>query len=160
MNASKKKSRTELSDIEKRKLDELLERQISIKRFHLGSDKTALVRYDKREKMYGGEGVVYLLQMFEPGELVNNRIGAYMILPEKENSAGFHTHGTRKEQELYIVMSGEGKYLEKESANGKINLYPITKGSVTTVRGEAFHSVVNTGEEALIIFVITTNEPG
>jgi hypothetical protein len=31
--------------------------------------------------MYGGDGVVYLLQMFANAELVNNRIGAYMMLP-------------------------------------------------------------------------------
>lgn len=158
-NRFKKKSRTDLSEIEKSSLDELLEKFITVKRFHLGSDKIKPVRYDKRENMYGGEGVVYLLQMFEPGELVNNRIGAYMILPENGDSAGFHTHGTRKEQELYVVMHGEGEYLEKVSVNGNENSYPITKGSVTTVRGEAFHSVVNTGKDPLIIFVITTNEP-
>jgi hypothetical protein len=38
-----------------------------------------VVRVDKRDPMYGGNGIVYLLQMFDEGELTNNRIGAYMV---------------------------------------------------------------------------------
>lgn len=110
--------------------------------------------------MYGGNGVVYLLQMFEEAELVNNRIGAYMILPKKGTRAGFHTHGTRNEQELYIVIHGEGLYFVKENWESAINTVEIQKGSVTTIRGNGFHSVENSGNEPLNIFVITTNEPG
>jgi oxalate decarboxylase/phosphoglucose isomerase-like protein (cupin superfamily) len=97
--------------------------------------------------------------MFEEGELVNNRIGAFMVLPTSSDSAGFHTHGTRNEQEIYIVVHGKGDYLEKENWESSEKVYPIQRGNLTTVRGEAFHSVRNTGDEPLIIFVITTNEP-
>jgi hypothetical protein len=40
-----------------------------------------------------------------------------MILPANQDSAGFHTHGNRKEQEIYIVVHGEGEYLEKQREN-------------------------------------------
>lgn len=55
-------------------------------------------------------------------------------------------------------MHGKGEYLEKESWDDEERIYPIQKGNLTTVRGNAFHSVRNTGDEPLIIFVITTNE--
>lgn len=153
------RKRKELTGKEKQTIDELVEAFLAPKVYHLGSEPRKVARYDKREKMYGGSGTVYLLQLFHEGELVNNRIGAYMILPSREDSAGFHTHGTRQEQELYVVMSGSGEYHEKDDAKSAARTYPIQKGSVTTVRGEAHHAVSNTGDEPLIIFVITTNEP-
>lgn len=154
-----KKKRKELTDEEKKKLNAWVEPCLLPEVHHLGEQVRGVVRYDKREQMYGGNGTVYLMQLFREGELVNNRIAAYMILPEKGVSAGFHTHGTRSEQELYVVMSGEGEYHEKSSVNGEIRSVPVQKGSVTSVRGEAYHAVTNRGEEPLIIFVITTNEP-
>lgn len=38
------------------------------------ADRSEPARYEKRMNMYGGDGVVYLVQMFEKGELVNNRL--------------------------------------------------------------------------------------
>lgn len=153
------RKRKELTDQEKGTIDELVEAHITPEVCHLGAEPRQVARYDKREKMYGGNGTVYLMQLFHEGELVNNRIGAYMILPTNEDSAGFHTHGTRQEQELYVVMSGSGEYHEKDDAHSKTRTYPISRGSVTTVRGDAHHAVSNTGDGPLIIFVITTNEP-
>jgi len=154
-----KRNRKHLSIKEQSELDNLLDSILEPTLFHYGSDRRDVVRYDKRENMYDGNGTVYLLQMFHKGELVNNRIGAYMILPEKDDSVGFHTHGTRKEQELYVVIHGEGIYSEKDSEESVARSYDIRKGSVTTVRGEAYHAVQNSGSEPLVIFVITTNEP-
>ncbi|MCC5941789.1 MAG: cupin domain-containing protein [Balneolaceae bacterium] len=152
-------SRTEPTDQEKKELLEKIEPFLTPHLHHFGSKRNTFAQIDEREKMYGGNGVVYLLQMFEEAELVNNRIGAYMILPEKGTSAGFHTHGTRNEQELYIVIHGEGLYFEKENWESGIKSVHIQKGSVTTIRGNGFHSVENSGNDPLIIFVITTNEP-
>lgn len=151
-------SKTKLTEEEKEILDDLIRPIINPKVFHYGSDRTEVARYDKRENMYGGVGIVYLLQMFDEGELVNNRIGAYMILPEKGVCAGFHTHGTRQEQELYVVMSGEGMYKEKNDWESDERSYPLKRGNLTTVKGDAFHSIINTSDDPLVIFVITTNE--
>ncbi|WP_278035527.1 cupin domain-containing protein [Flavobacterium nitratireducens] len=118
-----------------------------------------VVRVDKRDPMYGGNGIVYLLQMFNEGELTNNRIGAYMVFLNKGDQAGFHTHGTRNEEELYIVMHGEGEYLEMTKKDGIIRKKNLKKGSITAMSGEGFHSLTNTTDSILIVFVITTNNP-
>ncbi|MCH8567244.1 MAG: cupin domain-containing protein [Balneolales bacterium] len=124
-----------------------------------GQPVRSVVRIDKRPAMYGGNGTVYLLQMFDRGELVNNRIGCYMVLPGKGDESGFHEHGRRKEEELYVVMSGKGLYLDRDGEIGTVREQIITRGQITAVKGDGFHSVINTEEEPLILFVITTNEP-
>lgn len=140
-------------------LEELLSTYLDPKRFHLGSIDNTARSYDKRPQMYGGEGTVYLLQMFGAGELVSNRIGAYMVLPTSEDSCGFHTHGTRHEQELYIIMHGEGEYHEKETTDSEARVIKLRKGNITSIKGDAYHAIKNVGKEPLIIFVITTYEP-
>jgi mannose-6-phosphate isomerase-like protein (cupin superfamily) len=153
------KKRTTPSPEEIDQLDSMLKELLNPKVYHFGSDDHSVKRYDKRTNMYGGTGVVYLLQMFNDDELVNNRIGAYMILPTSEDSCGFHTHGTRNEQEIYLLVHGQGEYLEKKNWDSEVKSFPLEKGNLTTVRGDAFHAVKNTGDQPLIIFVITTNEP-
>jgi mannose-6-phosphate isomerase-like protein (cupin superfamily) len=123
-----------------------------------GQDKRSVVRVDTRLPMYGGEGVVYLLQMFGVGELINNRIGCFMVFLNKNDQAGFHDHGPRGEEEIYVVMHGEGEYSDKAGADGEVRTIKITKGNITAVSKEGFHSVQNTSDEPLIIFVITTNK--
>jgi len=150
--------RKDLTEHEVHTIDQLITAYIDPHVFHLGEQPRKVARYDKREKMYGGDGTVYLLQLFHEGELVNNRIGAYMVLPSTKDSVGFHTHGTRNEQELYVVVHGKGEYHEKESAKAETKTVQISKGSVSSVKGGAHHAVTNTGDEPLIVFVITTNE--
>ncbi len=123
-----------------------------------GEDKRSVVRVDTRKPMYGGNGVVYLLQMFDAGELINNRIGCFMVFFNKNDQAGFHDHGPRGEEELYVVMHGEGEYTDKAGADGEQRTHKITKGNITAVSNDGFHSVQNTSDEPLIIFVITTNK--
>lgn len=152
--------RVEPTQVEKEQVLAWVEEQLELKTFHLGKAPRGVIRFDKRPQMYGGDGTVYLLQMFEEeGELVNNRIGAYMVLPTKKDSVGFHTHGNRKEQEVYVIMSGEAIYKEKDNnKSSEVRQMELNKGNITTVAGEAFHSVENRGAEPLIIFVLTTYE--
>jgi len=56
-------------------------------------------------------------------------------------------------------MHGRGTYLEKDSVEAEPRSYSIEEGTITTIRGNAFHAVRNSGREPLIIFVITTFEP-
>lgn len=65
----------------------------------------------------------------------------------------------RTEQELYVVISGEGEYSEKDSLESTPRNYALKHVSLTTFRGDGFHSVTNTTDRPLVIFVITTNEP-
>ncbi|WP_372751205.1 hypothetical protein [Labilibaculum sp.] len=123
-----------------------------------GTDKRSVVRVDTRKPMYGGDGVVYLLQMFDVDELINNRIGCFMVFLNKHDQAGFHDHGPRGEEEIYVVMHGEGEYSDKAGVDGAVRTVKITKGNITAVSKDGFHSVKNTTDEPLIIFVITTNK--
>jgi len=145
--------------IENNKVIEIVSQYLDLTVTPFGNDVRTVVRVDKREAMYNGNGTVYLLQMFGVEELVNNRIGAYMVFLNKDDQAGFHTHGTRNEQELYIVMQGEGEYADRAGVTGTIRTQKIRKGSITAVNNNGFHSVKNTTTNPLIIFVITTNEP-
>lgn len=114
---------------------------------------------EKRDPMYGGDGVVYMVSLFEKGDLVNNRIGVYMVLMNKGDQAGFHEHASRKEQELYVVVNGEGKYIERIGADKEIRTFNLKKGAVTATQGENnYHSLINTGDEPLIVFVVSTYE--
>jgi mannose-6-phosphate isomerase-like protein (cupin superfamily) len=144
--------------IENEKIIQIVSKYIDLTVTPFGKAPRSVVRVDKRDPMYGGNGIVYLLQMFNAGELVNNRIGAYMVLLNKNDQAGFHTHGDRDEQEIYVVINGEGEYSDKADENGEIRQQKIIRGSITTVNNNGFHSVKNTTDEPLIIFVITTNK--
>jgi mannose-6-phosphate isomerase-like protein (cupin superfamily) len=144
---------------EKNYLLDLISKHIDLTVTPFGQEVRSFDRIDKRPEMYGGDGVVYLIHLFGRGELVNNRIGCYMVLPERGDESGFHEHGRRKEEELYVVMHGEGLYFDRDGEDGTVREQRITKGQITAVKGDGFHSVVNTGDEPLILFVITTNEP-
>nr|WP_320118403.1 cupin domain-containing protein [uncultured Marinifilum sp.] len=120
-------------------------------------EKRSVVRVDTRNPMYGGNGIVYLLQMFDVDELINNRIGCFMVFLNKNDQAGFHNHGPRGEEEVYVVMHGQGEYSDKDGENGEVRTHKIKKGNITAVSNNGFHSVQNTSSEPLIIFVITTN---
>ena len=145
--------------LENNKVIEIVSQYLDLTVTPFGNEVRSVVRVDKREAMYNGNGTVYLLQMFGIEELVNNRIGAYMVFLNKDDQAGFHTHGTRNEQELYVVIQGEGEYADRAGVTGTIRTRKIKKGSITAVNGIGFHSVKNTTNEPLIIFVITSNEP-
>jgi len=73
----------------------------------------------------------------------------------------FHTHGTRNGQKFYVGIIREGGYFEKDDWESDARSYPLTAAdTLKTVRGrgDAFHSVLNTSDSLLVIFVITTNE--
>lgn len=122
-----------------------------------GKPTRTVLDVEKRAPMYDGDGVVYMLSLFEKGELANNRIGVYMVLPNKGDQAGFHEHGSKQEQELYVIVHGEGIYIERVGLEAKTRNLKVCKGNVTMIDGNNnFHSVINAGNEPLIIFVITT----
>lgn len=143
---------------ENQKIIDLVSKYLDLTVTSSGQPVRSVVKVDKRDPMYGGNGIVYLLQMFNEGELANNRFAAYMVLPIKGDSSCFHTHGDRNEQELYVVIHGAGEFSDKIGENGEVRTQKISKGNITSVRGDGFHAVKNIGDEPLIMFVITTNE--
>ncbi|AZB35848.1 cupin domain-containing protein [Chryseobacterium bernardetii] len=124
-----------------------------------GKNERTFIRIDKRENMYGGKGIVHMIQMFDQNELANNRLAAYMVLLNKGDESGFHTHNVRNEEELYVVVHGTGEYRERTGTEGTIRTKTLQKGDITAISSIGYHSIENTGDEPLIMFVITTNNP-
>jgi oxalate decarboxylase/phosphoglucose isomerase-like protein (cupin superfamily) len=122
-------------------------------------EERTITRVDKRENMYGGNGTVYMIQMFDQEELANNRLAAYMVLLNNGDESGFHTHNQRNEQELYVVVHGNGEYRERTGTDGAIRKKVLQKGDITAINSIGYHSIENTGDEPLIMFVITINNP-
>lgn len=124
-----------------------------------GKPQRTVIDVEKRDPMYGGNGVVYMLSIFEKDELVNNRIGTYMVLLNKGDQAGFHEHGSKKEQELYVIVHGKGEYVERAGLDNITRTFDLKKGNITSIQGEDnYHSIINTSDEPLVIFVVTTYE--
>ncbi|WFB67511.1 cupin domain-containing protein [Chryseobacterium sp. WX] len=124
-----------------------------------GKEERTITRLEKRENMYGGKGTVYMIQMFDQEELANNRLAAYMVLLNKGDESGFHTHNLRNEQELYVVVHGTGEYRERTGTEGAIRRKVLQKGDITAISSVGYHSIENMRDEPLIMFVITTNNP-
>ena len=144
---------------EENKVLKIVSKHIDLTVSPFNSENRSVVKIDKRDPMYDGNGIVYLLQMFNDGELINNRIGAYMVFLNSGDEAGFHSHGAKEEQEIYVVMHGTGEYSEKSSENSEVKKTKIIKGNITTVSESGFHSVKSISDEPLIIFVMTTYSP-
>jgi oxalate decarboxylase/phosphoglucose isomerase-like protein (cupin superfamily) len=145
---------------EKKHVLETVSKYIDITLTPFGKPRRTVIDIEKRDPMYNGDGVVYMLSIFEKGELVNNRIGNYMVLLNKGDQAGFHEHGTKKEQELYVLVHGEGEYIEREGLDNITRKFNLKKGNITSIQGDNnYHSIINTGDEPLIIFVVTTYQP-
>lgn len=144
---------------EKQQVIDEVSKYIDITLTPFGKPRRGVIDVEKRDPMYGGNGVVYMLSVFEKGELVNNRIGTYMVLLNKGDQAGFHEHGTKKEQELYVLVHGEGEYIEREGQDKITRKFNLKKGNVTSIQGDDnYHSIINIADEPLIIFVVTTYE--
>lgn len=143
---------------EQQVLDEVA-KYIDITMTPFGKPQRGVIEIEKRDPMYDGDGVVYMLSIFEKDELVNNRIGVYMVLLNNGDQAGFHEHGSKKEQELYVLVNGQGKYIEREGLDKITRTFDLKKGAVTAINGDNnYHSIINSGNEPLIIFVVTTYE--
>lgn len=144
---------------EKQQVIDEVSKYIDITLTPFGKPQRTVIDVEKRDPMYGGDGVVYMLSVFEKGELVNNRIGMYMVLLNKGDQAGFHEHGTKKEQELYVIVHGQGEYMERVGLENITRKFDLKKGNLTSIQGDDnYHSIINTGDEPLIIFVVTTYE--
>lgn len=145
---------------ENERILDILSNYIDLTVVPFGKPVRTVLEVEKRDPMYCGAGVVHMLTLFEKGELVNNRIGNYMVLMNKGDQAGFHEHGSRKEQEVYVIVNGQGEYIERTGEDNITRKMILKKGAVTAIHADNnYHSIINTGDEPLIIFVITTYEP-
>lgn len=143
-------------DKEKKQVLDIVSKYIDLTVIPCAKEKRHVLDVEKRDPMYGGNGVVYMLSLFEKRELVNNRIGVYMALMNNGDQAGFHEHGSKNEQELYVIVNGEARYEEKLGVDGEIRTLDVKKGNVISIQDDYYHQLTNTGSEPLIVFVVTT----
>lgn len=147
-------------EIEKKQVLDTVSKYADLRLIPFGKDERTVIDIEKRNPMYGGCGVVYMLSLFEKGELANNRIGVYMVLMNKGDEAGFHEHASKNEQELYVIVNGEGQYTERLGLENKTRTLALKKGNVTSIYGnDNYHAIINTGDEPLIVFVVSTYFP-
>lgn len=144
---------------EEKQVIDTVSKYVDISLTVFGKPQRSIINIEKRDPMYGGNGVVYMLSVFEKDELVNNRIATYMVLLNRGDQAGFHEHGSKKEQELYIIVNGEGSYTERLGLDNETRTMILKEGNITAISGDGnYHSITNTIDEPLIIFVVTTYE--
>lgn len=144
-------------DNEKKQIIDEVSKYVDLSVVPFGKPVRTVLDVEKRDPMYDGNGVVYMLSLFEKGELVNNRIGVYMVLMNNGDQAGFHEHESKKEQEIYVIVNGQGEYIERVGLDNETRRMTLTKGNITVIQGQDnYHSIINTGNEPLVIFVITT----
>jgi oxalate decarboxylase/phosphoglucose isomerase-like protein (cupin superfamily) len=58
-----------------------------------------------------------------------------------------------------VVVHGTGEYRERMGTEGANPQKMLQKGDITAIHSIGYHSIENTGDEPLIMFVITTNNP-
>ena len=92
----------------------------------------------------GGEKEV-LANRFNDGK---NKIMRLCLCPG--STIGLHTHETSSE--IVMVISGEGKFLTEEGEE------PVGAGSVHYCEKGKTHSLVNTGNEDLMIFAVVPEQ--
>ncbi|MDD4101944.1 MAG: cupin domain-containing protein [Kiritimatiellae bacterium] len=104
------------------------------------------MRAEMRENMRGGKGTVKVENWFAPEAFgAKVRLCARLTVPPG-GSIGTHNH--EDEDEIYIVLSGQGLIIEDN------NRTPVGAGdAILTGKGGA-HGVENTGTEPLVIAAI------
>lgn len=149
-----------MTETEQKQVIDRISQYIDLKAVSFGKPENGIIEVVKRDPMYGGNGVVYMVSLLDNKELVNNRFAQYMVLLDKGDQAGFHEHGERNEQEIYCIVNGEGEYCEQMDGTESVRKLSLKKGNMSAIQGVGnYHSITNTGDEPLIIFVIATNEP-
>jgi mannose-6-phosphate isomerase-like protein (cupin superfamily) len=108
--------------------------------------KNAACASEERANMRGGKGSVRVEHWFKPENFkAKVRLCARLVIPPGA-SIGEHLH--EADDEVYIVLSGKGRILEKGE------WVDIATGDAILTGNGASHSVENTGSENLVIAAI------
>jgi mannose-6-phosphate isomerase-like protein (cupin superfamily) len=99
-----------------------------------------------REKMRGGEGVVRIKNLFQPGDLKGKtRLVAEITIPVG-GSIGFHQHD--QEEEIFYFLSGRGRVKDQDEWK------EVNVGDALVTGGAKGHAVENTGNEPLVMMAV------
>jgi mannose-6-phosphate isomerase-like protein (cupin superfamily) len=108
--------------------------------------KSGEMTVELRENMRGGQGTVAIKHLFKQDELTGKaRLVAEITIPAG-GSIGFHQHDL--EEEIYYIISGQGKVLDQDVTNW------VGPGDAILTGGGKGHSVENTGTEPLVMMAV------
>ena len=105
--------------------------------------------HELREHMRGGEGTV-ILDTVPGGQLPMHTRMVGVITLEKGCSIGSHAH--QGETEIFIIHSGSGRVND----NGEEKA--AAPGDIILTGGGASHSIMNTGEDPLVLSAVIVTE--
>jgi len=145
---------------EKKEVLDTISRYIDITITPFGKPKRSIIEVDKYKTTPENTSVIYKVSLFEKGNFTTNQVGTYIILLTYGDRIEYHDYKKKVVEEHYIIVHGEGKYIEKTNEYDIARESNVQKGNITSNQGENnYHSFVNTGDEPLIIFVVTVHEP-
>lgn len=99
-----------------------------------------------RENMRGGRGTVAIKHLFRQDELTGKaRLVAEITIPAG-GSIGFHQHD--QEEEIYYIISGQGKVLDQDVTK------EVGPGDAILTGGGKGHSVENNGVGPLVMMAV------
>jgi glucose-6-phosphate isomerase, archaeal len=107
----------------------------------------------------GGDPTVYEYYATEPGTQPEGALCyASTVIRSGKLGAEYYMTRTRYPRgtgspEVYYTVSGEGMML-LQTEQEQIQALSITRGTVLYVPGDAYHRLVNTGDESLIVFSV------
>jgi len=111
------------------------------------------------EKNCSQNSNIHLVSAFEKEKTNESRIGTYIVILNEGDKINFSDYTGISDRDLYVVINGLGEYIECSSDNSIIRKSAIQKGNVTSNQGKNnFHTIINTSDEPLIIFMVTANE--
>lgn len=107
-------------------------------------------RVVKKENVNGGKGPVTINNVLEKEDMFGHgRLYARIVLAPG-SSIGWHIH--EHETEPYYILSGTGKFIEKDRATD------VTAGDVCIIAPGEGHSIENTGDGDLVFMALIYNE--
>ncbi len=104
-------------------------------------------RYEEKEKLRGGNGIVKYYHVLNEDEFNGHgRMYARLVLPQG-SSIGWHQHVG--ETEPYYILKGEGKFTDNDGT-----VTQIGPGDCCLIEAGQSHSIENTGSEDLELMAL------
>jgi len=124
-----------------------------------GKNINPMFEVEKCNTILGKGNDVYMISLYDYQEFSAIRIGTCLALLKTGNEIEFYGTHDRKEPEHYIVLHGEGEFIELADEYTMVKRSILQKGNRTSNQEkDNYHYIINTGYDPLIIFVSASQE--
>ena len=118
---------------------------------HRGEEMVRKERYEEKEKLRGGEGIVRYYHVLTEEELNGHgRMFAKLVLPPGA-SIGWHQHVG--ETEPYYILKGEADFTDNDGT-----VTHVVPGDCCLIEVGQSHSIANNGDEDVEFMALIYNE--